>query len=121
MKVYSAESVPADGTEHGKGAYIRWVIAGEQGAPNFAMRIIEIEPGGHTPFHQHGPEHEVYVLEGSGHVKGPKGEAEFSIQAGDVALVLPNEEHQFVNVGDTPLKFICVIPIKKDQLQGEQP
>lgn len=117
MKVYSAESVPTDGVEHGKGSSIRWVINTEHGAPNFAMRVIEIKPGGNTPFHQHPQEHEVYMLEGKGELKGPNGATISAILPGDVALVLPQEEHQFVNTGDTPLKMICVIPIlnKGDQ------
>ena len=34
-----------------------------------------------------------------------------ALEPGDVALVFPEEEHQFVNTGDTTLKMICVIPI----------
>lgn len=111
MKVYSAESVPTDGVDYGKGASIRWVINTEHGAPNFVMRVIEIKPGGNTPFHQHPQEHEVYMLEGKGEVRGPDGATPSSLEPGDVALVFPQEEHQFVNTGDTTLKMICVIPI----------
>ncbi len=111
MKIYSAASVPPSPVEHGEGVSIRWVIASEQGAPNFAMRIIEVQPGGATPRHRHDEEHEVYVLEGRGVVQGEEGET--PIAAGDVAFVLPQELHQFTNAGDVPLRFVCVIPILK--------
>ena len=49
---------------------IRWVIAEEDGAPHFSMRVFEIGPDGHTPLHEHGWEHEVFVLDGEGVVVG---------------------------------------------------
>jgi quercetin dioxygenase-like cupin family protein len=38
------------------------------GAPNFVMRLFEIDPDGYSPFHTHAWEHEVFVLEGEGTV-----------------------------------------------------
>jgi len=32
---------------------LRWLITKEMGAQNFAMRLFEIEPGGHGPLHMH--------------------------------------------------------------------
>jgi quercetin dioxygenase-like cupin family protein len=92
-----------------RGVQMQVLISDKQGAPNFIMRVFEIEPGGHTPHHSHPWEHEVYVLEGAGAVR-QRGK-DSPIQRGSYALVLPDEQHQFVNLGDTPLKFICVIPI----------
>ena len=37
------------------------------------------------------------------------------IKHGDVVYVSPRELHQFVNAGDSALRFICVIPIKKSE------
>ncbi len=113
MKVHSSDSVQAAPASHGEGVSMRWVINREHGAPNFAMRVIEIEPGGATPFHGHWNEHEVYVLEGKGVVKSPEGDK--AIGVGDVVYVAPDEEHQFVNSGSEPFKFICVIPLDKKQ------
>ena len=111
MKIYSSSSVPVDPVEHGEGVAIRWLIGAEQGAPNFAMRLLDIRPGGASPYHSHAEEHEVYVLEGRGIVR-QKG-ADLPFQAGDVIFINPYEEHQLVNVGDGMLRFICVIPILK--------
>ena len=52
--------------EGAKDVGIRWLISKEDGAENFAMRMFELEPGGHTPLHTHPQEHEVFVLEGQG-------------------------------------------------------
>lgn len=112
MKVYTADSVAPSQVPHGEGVAIRWLITTEHGAPNFAMRIIEVQPGGGTPFHTHPEEHEVYVLEGKGALLDEE-EKEMALAPGDVAFVLPNEQHQFVNRGDTMLRFICVIPLLK--------
>jgi mannose-6-phosphate isomerase-like protein (cupin superfamily) len=57
-------------------------------------------------------EHEVYILDGEGAVKGPGSET--PLKAGDVAYVAPNEQHQFANTGQGPLRFICIVPIQED-------
>lgn len=90
------------------GCEVRWLVGQNEGAPNFAMRQFEVAPGGFTPRHQHPYEHEVYVLEGTGIVF--EGDVEHPLTAGQVIYVAPNEIHQFRNVGDTPLKFLCMVP-----------
>jgi quercetin dioxygenase-like cupin family protein len=112
VKVFSSASVPVEPVEHGKGVSIQWLIDRKQGAPNFAMRLFEVQPGGSTPFHNHDWEHEVFILEGEGAVKGPG--AETPLKAGDVAYVAPNEQHQFASTGQGPLRFICIVPILED-------
>lgn len=94
--------------EGAQGARMRLLISERDGAPNFAMRMFTVEPGGFTPFHFHNYEHEVFVLEGEGILKGETQEHRF--QAGDVIYVNPNEKHQFKNAGNKPLKFLCLIP-----------
>jgi len=47
-----------------KGAKMRMLISDKDGADNFAMRMFAVASGGHTPFHFHNYEHEVFVLEG---------------------------------------------------------
>ena len=91
-----------------KGVYIRWLVGQDSGAPNFYLRHFEVEPGGHSPYHTHPWEHEVYVLEGKGRLNTK--DKSLALEKDYFALVLPGEEHQFENTGDTPLKFLCVIP-----------
>jgi quercetin dioxygenase-like cupin family protein len=103
-----AEEVTDEGAAKAK---VRWLITKEKGAPNFAMRVFEIEPEGHTPFHKHPWEHEVFALEGEGEVFD--GEKTTPFKAGFAVFVPPNEPHQFRNVGKSLLKVICLIPYAK--------
>ena len=93
-----------------KDVMVRWLISKKDGADNFAMRLFEIQPEGHTPLHQHDWEHEIFVLEGNGVTKNKTGEESF--RQGDVLFVPPMEWHQFVNTGKEILKIICLIPFK---------
>jgi quercetin dioxygenase-like cupin family protein len=91
-----------------KDVKLRWLISKKDGADNFAMRLFEIKPNGYTPYHQHKWEHEVFILEGSGIIKGELNEEQFKV--GDFILVHSTEWHQFVNTGKGVLKFLCLIP-----------
>jgi len=109
---YSEVKLEEANEEGAKQVGIRWLISKKDGAENFAMRLFEIKPGGYTPLHQHNWEHEVFVLEGEGKVKGKDFEEEF--KSGDVFFVPPMEWHQFINTGESTLKFLCLIPYKED-------
>lgn len=89
---------------------VRWLISKKDGAENFAMRLFEIQPGGHTPLHQHDWEHEIFILEGNGITKDKTREEPF--KPGDILFISPMEWHQFVNTSKEPLKIICLIPYK---------
>jgi len=91
------------------GVVKREVINAGDGAPNFCMRVFEVEPGSSTPPHSHRWEHEVFVLSGRGVVISEKGET--PIAKDSVVFVPPDEHHCFVNNGDEVLCFICLIPI----------
>jgi len=108
MKVQHYECTAAEPAEDIPGLSVRWVISEEDGAPNFAMRVFDVASGAASPFHQHPWEHEVFILQGKGAVKGATGETPF--EAGYVVYVKPDEQHQFVNKGDDILRFICLIP-----------
>lgn len=110
MKVQSIESheqqdVDMEGADRVR---MRMLIGPRERAPTFHMREFEVAPGGHTPHHQHDFEHEVLVLGGNGVVKSEEGDR--TITSGDVVYVPPDEKHQFVSTGQTPLRFICLIP-----------
>lgn len=87
---------------------VRWVIAKEDGANNFFMRVFEIAPGGCTPLHHHPWEHEVFVFRGRGCVV--RDGKEVPIAEGHVVFIPPEEEHQFKNAFNETLKFICIVP-----------
>jgi quercetin dioxygenase-like cupin family protein len=79
------------------------------GVPLFSFRVFTIEPGGHTPLHQHPFEHMNYIIRGNGVLVSQ--EREHTVKAGDFVLILPNEMHQFKNTYQTQqLVFICGVP-----------
>ena len=94
--------------EGATGCGVRQLVGQMDQAPNFAMRQFEVAPGGHTPKHFHDYEHEVFVLEGEGLVVD--GDQEQPLASGDVVYVAPNDVHQFRNTGDSPMRFLCLIP-----------
>jgi quercetin dioxygenase-like cupin family protein len=110
------EKEAAEVTEPGaEKVKIRWLIHKGIGAQKFHLRHFIVEPGGHTPLHAHPADHEVYILNGKGLVRG--GEREVEVKPGDAIFIPENELHQFKNVGEEPLVFLCVKgeepPIKK--------
>ncbi|HOU12551.1 MAG TPA: cupin domain-containing protein [Anaerolineae bacterium] len=110
MLIKETAQVAAQAVQEGIG--IRWLLTEKEGAPNFAMRVIELQPGVVFTPHQHPYEHEIYVLEGQGVVTNLEGDVG-SMRPGVFLLVPPDEIHGYRNTGDTALKFICVIPLQK--------
>ena len=90
---------------------MRMLIGPDDKAENFYMRHFEVAPGGHTPHHSHDYEHEVLVLSGGGVVTSEQGNR--PCQAGDVIFVPAGEKHQFINNGDAPLTFVCLVPAQR--------
>ena len=90
-----------------KGVEMRPLITERDGAPHFALRVFTLAPDGHTPYHAHEWEHEVYILEGTGTVRGKDGER--PLRSGDSVFLAPHEQHQF-RAGRAGLQFICCIP-----------
>jgi len=101
----AAENVTMAGAEN---VTIRWLLGKDSPAPNFYLRLFEVQPGGHSPYHTHPSEHEIFILEGSGRINA-RGMSH-AVTPGSFALVEPGEEHQFENSGDTVLKFLCLVP-----------
>jgi len=94
---------------------MRLMLGRDDAVPNFAMRVFDVAPGGHTPLHQHNYEHEVYVIAGKGQVVGgTDGSTIRPVEAGDFVFMPPNETHQFRNPFDQTLQFICLVPIQFD-------
>lgn len=96
---------------------MRLMVGRADGAPNFAMRCFDVEPGGCTPFHNHNYEHEILIVQGQGKAvqETECGEKELTpIKAGDVLFVQPNEMHQFRNDSSETLRFMCMVPTQFD-------
>jgi len=93
-----------------KGMFQRFLWTKDDGCQNFAMRLMEFEPNGHTSYHTHLEEHEFFFLEGEAAYIDADGN-EIRLRVGDTVYVPPNELHQIKNVGNTVMKMICTIPI----------
>ncbi len=113
MKVVDFKDVKAEEVKEpgSKDVTVRWLISEKDGAPNFAMRLFEVEPGGFTPYHTHSWEHEVFVLQGKGILVTEK--KNLPLTKDDAAFVPPDKKHQFKNDTDERFAFICVVPIEK--------
>ena len=92
------------------GAKVQVLLGPADHAPTMAMRIFELAPKGHTPYHCHAFEHEVMILAGDLAVVTPEGDT--PVKPGDVMLVMPDEMHQFKNRSDSQnARFMCLVPI----------
>ena len=92
-----------------KGVQKQVPISSADGTPATSFRVSTIEPGGHTPFHQHPFEHMNYVIKGEATLVAENGEHE--LKEGNFALILPDEKHQFRNNSkDQELLLVCAVP-----------
>jgi len=110
MKVIVYNQAPATrfDNEMVKGVSGRVVIGKADGAPNFCMRVFELDAGGYTPKHRHDWEHEIFFHAGQGEVW--RAGAWEAVAGGSVAFIPGNEEHQIRNRGEGKLTFVCLVP-----------
>ena len=103
LTAHPQEKVTMEGAD---GALTRMLIGPADGASNFHMRHFEVEPGGHTPHHQHDYEHEILVFRGEGTARTEEGDR--PLKAGDVIYVPPDAEHVISNHGEDLLGVLFV-------------
>jgi len=89
-------------------AEIQWVIGADDNAPNFYLRRFTVQKDGYSPKHSHPYEHEVYCLAGNGKILIDDKWHDF--EKDYVIFVPPDVIHQFKNIGDSELIFLCAIP-----------
>jgi len=106
--IKSLQVTPTPVSQDAAGVTIRQLLAENVDAKKFHMRMFEVQPGGHTPFHTHDWEHEAFILQGTGKLVSEQGDKPF--EAGDAIWVPPNEKHQFKNDGSEVVRFLCLIP-----------
>ena len=109
MIVRNYRKVKAEPVVEEPGVTVRWLVSQLDEAPNFALRLYEVEAGAATAAHTHYWEQDVFVLSGTGVVVGEVGQIPLSV--GDVVYVPPGEQHQFINSGPRVLRFLVVLPI----------
>jgi quercetin dioxygenase-like cupin family protein len=117
------EGVPAAGYrsqgETEGGGYrgvTRHILSGAGGEPStFQVRYFQVEPGGYTRLERHEHIHSVTVIRGRGYAI--VGDAVHPIADLDHVYVPPMTLHQFVNDGDTPFGFLCIVDAVRDRPQ----
>ena len=79
-------------------------------APNFVMRYFQVEPGKFTRLEQHPGDHGVILVTGRARVQ--LNDEFFELGPLDVVYIAGNDLHQFTNIGDEPMGFLCIIKPK---------
>lgn len=109
IRLQDVEKLPVE-MEGARNAFRQVPISKNDGAPNFSFRVFTLEPGGYTPYHAHGFEHLNYVITGRGVLVDGDGVSR-EMGAGDFALVLPDEKHQYRNTSTSEaFVMICAVP-----------
>jgi SAM-dependent methyltransferase/quercetin dioxygenase-like cupin family protein len=70
------------------------------------LKVLDVEPGGSTPFHSHLHAHEGVVVAGRGALRLADGRR--ALEPGDVFTVAPNARHAIEAGPDEPLRFVCM-------------
>jgi quercetin dioxygenase-like cupin family protein len=78
------------------GVKIKWLITEKDGAPNIFI------PGGESPTHSHGWEHEVFIVKGHGTAQVE--DKIITLNPGDVVYIPPNVKHHFK--ADEPMEML---------------
>jgi quercetin dioxygenase-like cupin family protein len=111
MRKHYTDAERIESTKEGfQGMFQRFLWSTDDGCRNFAMRLMEFEPDGHTSYHAHLEEHQFFFLEGEPVIVDAEGK-EIRLTAGDTVYVAPDEPHQVKNGGTSVMKMICMIPI----------
>jgi len=91
-----------------QGITMKVLVSPKEGWEGHVMRVFEVEPQGFTPKHSHPWPHINYIIKGHGELM-IDGETT-TITPGSYAYVPSDTLHQFRNVGEQSLEFICIVP-----------
>jgi len=114
-----AAGYQADGELQGEGfrGVTRRILSGATGEPaQFQVRYFEVEPGGYTRLERHEHIHSVTVVRGRGYAI--VGNDLHELRNLDHVYVSPMTLHQFVNDGDEPFGFLCIVDAQRDRPQA---
>ncbi len=98
-----------------KGAYIRPLISEDDGAGDYHMNLLRVEPGGRTSTNQYAYSHQMFIRKGDGELV--KSSSIRELEEGDVMLIREEEEYQIRNASDADLEVLMILPaeIKQDE------
>ena len=101
--------VKAKVLEEAPGVTVRWVLTEKDGTPHYSIRIFEFEPGATLSLQAKSWEDEIFILSGTGLVRGE--DSETPVQARSAIFVAPDEAIDVVNTGEGVLRYICATPL----------
>jgi len=90
-----------------KGVVKRVLVGPNDEASNYVIRYFQLEPGSSSRLEKHTHDHGVVILHGEAKVQ--LNEEFITLRAMDSVYVAGNDLHQFTNIGERSLGFICVI------------
>jgi len=107
---YQWEGVQANQFSINDGStYLKHILLGpDDGAPTFVIRFFQLPVGSSSPLHRHPHEHGVLILHGFARVQINNNFQDLSKM--DTVFIAGEDLHQFVNIGNESLGFLCVIP-----------
>jgi len=114
MSVKNADNAKREIIMAGTNAYKQVLIGPDEGE-NFAMRHFIIEPGGSIPMHTNLVEHEQFVLRGTAEIS-LEGKI-YNVKKDDVVYMPAGAPHYYINTGEEPFEFLCVVPNKEDKIE----
>ncbi len=98
-RVYNNENV--------QGVLKHVLVGPDDNAPNFIIRYFHVPVGQNTVYDQHPHEHGVVILHGKAKVQ--INDDFYELEPFDSVFISGEDIHQFTNIGDSPMGFICVI------------
>lgn len=93
------------------------VVLKREDIAGFSSRILRIEPGGHTAFHEHEREHVAVVLRGRCRAETKTDMAD--VGEGCIVSVPPGEPHRFNNPGKERLALLIMNLFPREEPKQE--
>lgn len=126
MELFDVASLTGRARSLGDGASIVALYpTGANSTPGglVALDLLEVEPGASTPTMQAAEEHFLYVVAGSGEVKGGAGGPVAQVRAGSFIRIAPREAHTLQSSGREALRVLVVTPLValSDRALGLEP
>ena len=109
MVIKNIKDVPYEDMSAFKGIRKQILIGRKDDSNEIVMRYFSVEPGGNTPYHNHGFPHLVKVEKGRGALVDKDGK-EHALERNQVVYVRDDEIHSFKNTGAETFDFICIVP-----------
>ncbi len=117
MEIHDASTLLMPVPDSGDGVKVARLYptdTGRAGGGLLAVDLWELDPGASTPLHRHAEEHVLFVISGTGELRGSapgSGGVSALLRAGSVAHIAPDEPHTLRNTGGDKLRVVVSTPL----------